>query len=136
METSNKQTEHITTMLRVLSDNNLEMVDFDSHRQWLRELSVLLPELYRMEEEASILRKGYIERIAGMVKAIAVVSRRQDSMKETLAYLETLSTRSAKELVEQYRLVSGRFRDAFPASFHPIGAIARSKTKKSEQYKH
>ncbi|MGH8015157.1 MAG: hypothetical protein ACREBV_03105, partial [Candidatus Zixiibacteriota bacterium] len=59
----------------------------------------------------------YINRIGGMVKAVAAVERSHDKAADAVIYLESLSSMSAAELIEQYRRTSAKFRSAFPSSF-------------------
>jgi hypothetical protein len=64
-----------------------------------------------------LLRHDYVGRLSGMLKAIAAVDRRHATGSEILAQLEALPGCSTEQLIEQYRRVSARFRDTFPASF-------------------
>lgn len=117
MEKDNNQVAHMTEMLSQLTEDNLSFIDFDRHRQWLEQMAADLPQMHRASEELAVLRGDYIERIAGMTKAIAAVERRRDLLERALAYVGKLPTMSVGDLVEQYRLTSARFRDAFPTSF-------------------
>ncbi|MFQ6009010.1 MAG: hypothetical protein ACE5K8_08685 [Candidatus Zixiibacteriota bacterium] len=100
-----------------LTSDNISLIDFDRLRSWLLETASAFEEIVRLKEEVEHLRQDYIGRIAGMTKAIAAVNRHPDGWESALAFLETLPSLGAVELIEQYRVTSARFRDAFPTSF-------------------
>lgn len=95
----------------------MSLVDFDRLKEWLKHSARLAEEVEHLRTEMTVLRQDYLQRIGGMVKAIAATERRPESWESALAYLEGLPTLSAEELIGAYRKVSARFRDAFPASF-------------------
>lgn len=84
---------------------------------------ILYPELSlsqrieKAESELKLLRNDVINRIAGMVKAMAAVERGHNKAAEAVSYLEKLPEKGAAELIEEYRRTSARFRSAFPSSF-------------------
>jgi len=78
---------------------------------------MILKESGELKEQLHLYREDYISRIGGMVKAIAVAEKHPNRLEEAVAYLESLTKLSANDLIEQYRRISTRFRDAFPASF-------------------
>ncbi len=82
----------------------------------------------RAESEFGLLRTDYLNRIAGMVKAIAAVERSHDKATEAVGYLENLNGMSAAELIEEYRRTSARFRSAFPTTFG-LGPLHSYKSK-------
>jgi len=113
----NKHSAYVKELADSLSDDRISLIDFDRLRQWLIEIVPVLNEVHHLHEEKELMRRDYIGRIAGMTKAIAAVNRHPDGGESALAYLETLPSLSAGELIEQYRKTSARFRDAFPTSF-------------------
>ncbi len=117
VETIEQQIEQLRSDAAQLTPERLGRLDFDRLRASLENQARMLEQTAAQKEERQLLRQDLIGRIAGMVKAIAAVSRRTDHVREAVAYTERLDDRSAAELLEEYRLVSARFRDAFPTSF-------------------
>ena len=117
MKTATDNPNYATELLDQLSEDRLTLIDFDRLRQWLGEIGSILADQAERQQEAALLRDDYVARIAGMVKAIAAADNRTGRMEQALGYLETLSSMSEAELIEQYRRVSAAFRDTFPASF-------------------
>ncbi len=127
LKTAKDNRNYVTELLGQLSEDQLTLVDFDRLRQWLGEIGSVLAEQAERQQGAALLREDYVARIGGMVKAIAAANSGTDRLQQALAYLETLSTMSEAELVEQYRRVSAAFRDTFPASFaSSLGGRKRS----------
>lgn len=89
------------------------------------------------ESELKILREDYINRIAGMVKAVAAVERGRDRSADAVVYLEELIELGASGLIEEYRRTSARFRSAFPTSFGlgPFASRTVGKMKNFEDFK-
>jgi len=90
-----------------------------------------------VRSELTLLRADYINRISGMVKAVAAVERSLDKATEAVGYLEKLDELNAAELIEQYRRTSARFRGAFPSTFGlaPFSAGRKGRLKNPEVYK-
>ncbi len=130
METIETHLMHLDQLLASLAPERLGEIDFDrlretlaAHRQTMAGHAALAAAMNALHDDHATLRQDYIGRIAGMAKAIAVATHRHDagsrtgSLKEALAYVESLESKTAAELIEQYRLTSARFREAFPTSF-------------------
>lgn len=118
------------TLIQSLNDlaatcapDHLTEIDFDRLRETLDLQRRFLIEHEIVQQDLAALRQDYIDRITGMVKAIAAVTkfggatRSGDALKAALEYVQSLETKSATELIEHYRLTTARFRDAFPTSF-------------------
>ena len=120
---ADKQTiESIRGAAAALDDGGIDAIDFDRLREMLGEYADLLESHAGTFAEFELLRRDYIDRIAVMARAVAAVSRRQDDAAAAADYIDGLTKLDAAVLVEQYRLVSARFRDAFPTSFGGLGA--------------
>ena len=109
--------DELTRLTETLTADSLTALDFDRLREVLDRRRELMTDLEHATEQLRLLRRDYIERISGMAKAIAAVSRRADGLESALTYLRSLDTLAAEDLIEQYRLISARFRDAFPTTF-------------------
>ena len=125
LESLKPHTEFAQTLLTALDDEQLGLIDFDRVKQWLSDMITRLESHDRLYSETELLRQDLFARISGMVKAVAAVTRRADSWESALACLEQLPSLSASDLIEQYRLTSARFRDAFPTSFGIMPARRR-----------
>lgn len=117
MENHNKHITYVKELVASLTDDKLSMIDFDRLKEWLVEVIAIFDGVQQVRNDVDVLRQDYINRIAGMVKATAVVKRQPDSWDKALTYLESLSSLNADELIEAYRKTSACFRDAFPTSF-------------------
>ncbi len=117
MKKNSDYIDDINDVLESLKAENLPEIDFDKLKGTLSLLLDELPKMHLSEDELSLLRKDYIERISGMAKAITATRQNRDEIESTLEYLESLSDKRSDELVKQYRIISARFRDTFPASF-------------------
>ena len=102
------------------SDERFSQILFSDH--------TALQRIEKAESELELLRSDYLNRIAGMVKAIAAVERSHDKATEAVAYLENLNVMSSGELIEEYRRTSARFRSAFPTTFG-LGPLISHKAK-------
>lgn len=123
MEPINDQLEQIKTIASQLTGEGIGLVDFDRLRSLLDSQADVLKRAADERRELAHLRRDITDRIAGMARAIAAVGRHHDAVSQTAAYVETLQEKTASELTEEYRHVSARFRDAFPASFGLVTAI-------------
>ncbi|MFH2048997.1 MAG: hypothetical protein ABIJ12_06095 [bacterium] len=117
MKKNNDNISDIKEMLESLNAESLPQIDFDKLKGTLSHLLDELPVLYLSGEEHLLLKKDYIERISGMVKAITAARQNRDDLENTLEYLEGLADKKSDDLIRQYRIISARFRDTFPASF-------------------
>jgi len=111
------QIEKLRAATGELTPGRLGRLDFDRLRDLLESQTRLLERSTGEAAERQLLRQDLIARIAGMAKAIAAVSRRAGRIREAVEYVERLDRKSAGELLEEYRLVSARFRDTFTTSF-------------------
>ncbi len=121
MENHNKHSAYVKELVNSLTGDNISFIDFDRLKDWLVETAPILTEVDQLREDIELMCQDYIGRIAGMTKAVAVVTRHPDGWESALAYLETLPSLSAGELIEQYRKTSARFRDTFPTTFGLLG---------------
>lgn len=117
MERKNKHYLYSEELLKRLDDEKLSEIDFDLLKEWLAEIMPVLKESAGLKEQLHLYREDCISRIGGMVKAIAVAEKHPDRLEEAITYVESLTELSANELINQYRKISAKFRDAFPASF-------------------
>jgi hypothetical protein len=117
LKKNNDNISDIKEILESLNAESLPQIDFDKLKGSLTLLLEELPVLYLSGEEHLLLRKDYIERISGMVKAITAARQNRDDLESTLEYLEGLADKKSEDLIRQYRIISARFRDTFPTSF-------------------
>ena len=117
MTNLNTVQKYLDELLTSLTDDKLSEIDFDRLADWLHELKTSLTRSCELESELNLMREDYINRMAGMVKAVTIVERTSGSAENVLAYLEDLKSLNAEELLEQYRKMSNRFRIAFPTTF-------------------
>jgi len=117
VERNESDLAYIAELHETLAAEAVTEIDFDRLRLWLQQLGTALPELFRAREEARLLRDDYTHRISGMLKAIAVARSGCKVLGDAGELIERLPNAPAAELIESYRRVSARFRDAFPTSF-------------------
>ncbi len=117
MEPNRNHLEYVDQFVAALTDDSLPTIDFDQHREWLLQVTHDLPRVHELQQELHELRQDYIDRISGMTKAIAVAGRKPDSLQTALQYIDRLDQLPGQELIREYRRVSARFRDAFPAGY-------------------
>ena len=128
---------YLDELLISLSGDKLSEIDFDKLTDWLRELKSSLADSCELQAELKLMREDYLNRIAGMVKAVTIVERSSGSTEKVLAYLEDLKDLNAEELIEQYRKTSHRFRIAFPTTFGlpPVSNSSIAGLKETSDYK-
>ena len=128
---------YLDELLISLSGDKLSEIDFDKFTDWLRELKSSLADSCELKAELKLMREDYLNRIAGMVKAITIVERSSGATEKVLAYLEDLENLSAAELIEQYRKTSHKFRIAFPTTFGlpPVSNNSIAGLKDTQDYK-
>ena len=117
MEKDNQDKSYIAELLASLDERGLSLIDFDRLRNWLESSSSRWEQYDRAASELTVIREDYVQRVAGMIKALAAVDRKRDGWKQALELIDSLDNMSGQELVEAYRKTAVRFRDAFPASF-------------------
>ena len=137
MTDHNNSQKYLDELLSSLSGDKLSEIDFDKLTDWLQELKVSLANSCELEAELKLMREDYLNRIAGMVKAITIVERSSGATEKVLAYLEDLENLSAAELIEQYRKTSHKFRIAFPTTFGlpPVSNNSIAGLKDTQDYK-
>ena len=137
MTDHNNSQKYLDELLISLSGDKLSEIDFDKLTDWLQELKVSLVNSSELQTELKLMREDYLNRIAGMVKAITIVERSSGSTEKVLAYLEDLENLTAAELIEQYRKTSHRFRIAFPTTFGlpPVSSNSIAGLKETNDYK-
>ena len=128
---------YLDELLISLSGDKLSEIDFDKLTDWLLELKSSLANSSELQAELKLMREDYLNRIAGMVKAVTIVERSSGSTEKVLAYLEDLKDLNAEELIEQYRKTSHRFRIAFPTTFGlpPVSNSSIAGLKETSDYK-
>lgn len=134
MKKENDNQRYIADLIDQLTAEKLSIIDFDKHRQWLSDLAAMLNAHEQQIDELQLLRDDYIDRISGMVKAIAAARSKEGRMEQAMDFLDELPSLSALELTKQYRRISAIFRDSFPISYGRFrtGAITGPQYKLSE----
>ena len=137
MTNHNSGQKYLDELLISLSGDKLSEIDFDKLTDWLQELKASLAKSCELQSELKLMREDYLNRIAGMVKAVTIVERSSGSTEKVLTYLEDLEKLSAAELLEQYRKTSNRFRIAFPTTFGlpPVSNNSSTGLKETQDYK-
>jgi hypothetical protein len=107
----------VIKVLALLDGEQIAELDFDQLAVCLQESISVLEQSAQQDAELTVLRDDYIDRISGMRKATAAVSRNHDNLEEMLEYLDRLPELSSAELIKQYRVTSAGFRESFPASY-------------------
>lgn len=127
----------VSTLIERIIGDDLHLIDFDEVSKELLHLCSALEQSEHYRNELNQLREDYQNRIAGMVKAITAVERKQNDTEDTIAYLENLVELSAAELIAEYRKTSARFRSAFPTTFGPLNSHTNrhSRLKNPEVFK-
>ncbi len=125
MKNDNDGNDCVSEIIDALASESISRIDFDQLGSWLTEQRTLKSKLSAMRDELDVLRTDYLQRISGMVKAIAVAQRKGNSLESAMELIESLDRLSVDDLVECYRRVSARFRDTFPTSF--AGLTTRSR---------
>ncbi|MBU0985000.1 MAG: hypothetical protein KKA42_14095 [candidate division Zixibacteria bacterium] len=111
-------------IVAMFRDDSLSLLDLDFLESEWQNLVAEKDARAAAERELAVLRRDCEQRIAGMIKALAAVDRNRDRQEAALSYLATLRDFDAAALLAEYRRVSARFRDSFPASFagqRPVG---------------
>ena len=137
MTDHNNSQKYLDELLSSLSGDKLSEIDFDKLTDCLQELKSNLADSCKLQAELKLMREDYLNRIAGMVKAITIVERSSGATEKVLAYLEDLENLTAAELIEQYRKTSHRFRIAFPTTFGlpPVSSNSSRGLKDTQDYK-
>jgi len=117
LKNDNDGNDCVSEIIDALASESISRIDFDQLGSWLTEQRTLKSKLSAMRDELDVLRTDYLQRISGMVKAIAVAQRKGNSLESAMELIESLDRLSVDDLVECYRRVSARFRDTFPTSF-------------------
>ncbi len=107
----------IDDVLEMLDDNNLGALDINQIKQTILLIKNTIESNNSGLEELNTLRQDYIQRVSGMLKAIAAVCRNKEETEEILNLIESFEQMPAVKLISIYRKVSAKFRNAFPTSF-------------------
>jgi hypothetical protein len=108
---------YLEDVARLIDDTTMAQLDFDELKTRLLAIGSKLTATDELADEYALLRGDYEQRIAGMVKAIAAVDRKQDVWEEALEQVEKLSVLGSADLLATYRRTAAKFRDCFPGSF-------------------
>ncbi len=137
MTNHNSGQKYIDELLISLKGDKLSEIDFDKLTEWLQEIKTTLDNSCELQSELKLMREDYLNRIAGMLKAVTIVERSSAAPEKVLAYLEDLENLKAAELIEQYRKTSHRFRIAFPTTFGlpPVSYNNSTGLKETKDYK-
>lgn len=137
MTNHNSGQKYIDELLISLKGDKLSEIDFDELTEWLQEIKTTLDNSCELQSELKLMREDYLNRIAGMLKAVTIVERSSAAPEKVLAYLEDLENLKAAELIEQYRKTSHRFRIAFPTTFGlpPVSYNNSTGLKETKDYK-
>jgi hypothetical protein len=130
-----EDSKYLRDLLAQLHDERLPQLDFDRLGEQLTEILGRIEEMVSWRQSAELLRQDYEARIAGMLKGIAAVERKRDSLAEALRVIENLSSLSCEELLACYRRTTARFRDTFPASFGYLKSSDAVRREKLAAYK-
>ena len=117
MQNSKDIRETLETFVEKLADDRLPEIDLDRLTAALRGIVDRLAQAESQADELRLLKEDYRLRLAGMLKAIAVVERRRGAMERALDEIAELESLTAEQLRDRHRKISARFRDAFPASY-------------------
>ena len=136
MTQETNHSDYISGFLTLLADDKVSLIDFDELKDRLTDIAAALDGATSQAEQLQLLTEDYTQRIAGMLKAIAVVHRSRNESQQALEFIEQLPSLEPQDLVEAYRKVSARFRDAFPTSFgYRPGRPASMRVKRAEDFK-
>ncbi len=137
MTNHNTEQKYLDELLISLKSDKLSEIDFDKLTEWLQEIKTTLDNSCKLQLELKLMREDYLNRIAGMVKAVTIVERSSAAPDKVLTYLEDLENLSAAELIEQYRKTSHRFRLAFPTTFGlpPASNNSSARLRETNDYK-
>ena len=127
-----KFSDYAARLAQQLNENDLSMIDFDDLRLRLEQYTARSSADDEIAEEHALLREDCQRRLAGMIKAIAAVERKRDSLESALTLVEELPSLKAAKLLQRYRQVSARFRDCFPASFAGVGTAPINRLEPSQ----
>jgi hypothetical protein len=117
--------EYVENLCSQLHRGEVSLLDFDQMRARLEDVTKALHVYEERVDDADMLSRDYRDRISGMIKAMAAVSRNSDSWQTALDETEQLGTLTGESLIRCYRKTAARFRDCFPASFGLLPASAR-----------
>lgn len=126
--------EKINEVLEMLDDNNLAVLDLNLIKQTILNMKSSIESNETELEEFRLLRQDYIQRVSGMLKAIAALNRNKEETEEILNLIESFEQMPAEKLITIYRKVSAKFRNAFPTSFGIINQY-QPKNKSYAEYK-
>lgn len=117
MPNDNPLAEYLCAVAEALRAESVERIDFDELTSKLISAGTALQDAATERESLVQLRNDYVERIAGMAKAVAVMENRREDQEELITLCGSLDRLPVAELLSQYRRISAKFRDAFPTSY-------------------
>jgi hypothetical protein len=107
----------INNYCECLSRDAVELIDFDTLQELLKEMAPACKRLEKMNAELMTIKDDYRNRIVGMLKANLACRKDPHDMELAASLAGDLEQIEAGELVRLYSRVAGRFRSNFPASF-------------------
>ena len=125
MKKTDQIREYVESLCSQLRRGEVSLIDFDLMNVRLEDVTEALLIHEEMSDDADMLCRDYRDRISGMIKAMAAVSRKSDSWQAALDETEQLGTLTGESLIRCYRKTAARFRDCFPASFGLLPASTR-----------
>lgn len=125
MEKINELRDYLKSTADSLSGEAIDEINFDRLIDSLNESAGHLDKIENLDNEYTQLRNDYIGRISGMIKAVAVTSKNEHSLEDSLTFIESLENQNSDELIKIYRRVQVKFQECFPASF---GLLKRQNT--------
>ena len=96
MENNKDYNDYVSEIIASLASEGTSNIDFDQLSLWLNEQRTLESDLSGLRDELDIFRADYVQRISGMVKAIAVARRKSDSLESATELIESLGSLSAR----------------------------------------
>jgi hypothetical protein len=124
--------EYLGSITQALAEESVSLIDFDELSRQLVVAQQAVSALSQCSKELELLRTDYVERISGMAKAVAAAENKKEESEEMLTVCMGLETASVTQLLTNYRRVSAKFRDTFPASFGLLrtttGAVSRKRS--------
>jgi len=113
----NKNKSIVSTIIKSLEDESIELIDFDNLRTVLGDMRKTCDAHEKISAELAFIKGEYRNRIAGMLKAVMTCRHNEGDMQILSDLSGDVKDIDAGELVKLYGRVAARFRDSFPASF-------------------
>lgn len=126
---------YIKSLIKQITTEQLDQLDFDKLAAHLEQQKTILRQSEHLSDELALLRDDYLQRIGGMVKAIAAVEASEAKMRDALELLETATTLPSDRLIKLCRNIQSKFRDTFPLSFNHLPYTGNRHQKDYSSYK-